>query len=224
MGLKGQIGSICIFSEPLQASQVKMMYSGGPKNYTLFKNEDSVDITDLLSKLVVNYDGKASVDSLCTNLAPSLSLYDGKLNGRRCHLQNIKDTMNLIGGYPTLYLLLENSGKPIPQCSPSFETASPLSSSQKSTEEALDDWIVVPSASSSFSGESSEASLGLSTRVKIAKTGNFFVSALSGKGIGCHFFYDKQLIFTGDLIEGVMMKRSKGGATKWELTLPLQVE
>ncbi|KAG0411077.1 hypothetical protein HPB47_011820 [Ixodes persulcatus] len=152
-GLRGQIGSLCVFSEPLQASQVKIMYTGGPKNYTLFKNEDSVDVADLLAKLVVYYDAKASVDGVCTNLAPTLSQYDGRVTGRYCHTQNVKDIINLIGGYPTLYLLLENSGKPVPKGSPSFETTSPPSSNRPS-EEVVDDWIVVPSASSSFSGKS----------------------------------------------------------------------
>ncbi|XP_037563359.1 neurobeachin-like protein 1 isoform X2 [Dermacentor silvarum] len=150
-GLKGQIGSLCLFSEPLQASQVKMMYTGGPRNYTLFKNEDSVEVAELLGKLVLYYDAKASVDGTCTNLAPSSSLYDGKFTGRYCHTQNVKDTVNLIGGFPTLYVLLENSGKPIPKCSPSFEAAS-TPSSNKASEEIVDDWIVVPSSSSSFSG------------------------------------------------------------------------
>ncbi|KAM7286130.1 neurobeachin-like protein 1 [Ixodes scapularis] len=150
-GLRGQIGSLCVFSEPLQASQVKIMYTGGPKNYTLFKNEDSVEVADLLAKLVVYYDAKASVDGVCTNLAPTLSQYDGRVTGRYCHTQNVKDIINLIGGYPTLYLLLENSGKPVPKGSPSFETTSPPSSNRPS-EEVVDDWIVVPSASSSFSG------------------------------------------------------------------------
>ncbi|EEC02964.1 nbeal1, putative [Ixodes scapularis] len=152
-GLRGQIGSLCVFSEPLQASQVKIMYTGGPKNYTLFKNEDSVEVADLLAKLVVYYDAKASVDGVCTNLAPTLSQYDGRVTGRYCHTQNVKDIINLIGGYPTLYLLLENSGKPVPKGSPSFETTSPPSSNRPS-EEVVDDWIVVPSASSSFSGKS----------------------------------------------------------------------
>nr|XP_037273796.1 LOW QUALITY PROTEIN: neurobeachin-like protein 1 [Rhipicephalus microplus] len=153
-GLKGQIGSLCLFSEPLQASQVKMMYTGGPRNYTLFKNEDSVEVAELLGKLVLYYDAKASVDGTCTNLAPSSSIYDGTFTGRYCHTQNVKDTVNLIGGFPTLYVLLENSGKPIPKCSPSFEAAS-TPSSNKASEEIVDDWIVVPSSSSSFSGPQS---------------------------------------------------------------------
>ncbi|KAH8042416.1 hypothetical protein HPB51_023255 [Rhipicephalus microplus] len=89
-GLKGQIGSLCLFSEPLQASQVKMMYTGGPRNYTLFKNEDSVEVAELLGKLVLYYDAKASVDGTCTNLAPSSSIYDGTFTGRYCHTQNVK--------------------------------------------------------------------------------------------------------------------------------------
>ncbi|KAK8770711.1 hypothetical protein V5799_012829 [Amblyomma americanum] len=150
-GLKGQIGSLCLFSEPLQASQVKMMYTGGPRNYTLFKNEDSVEVSELLGKLVLYYDAKASLDGTCTNLAPTLSLYDGTVRGRYCHTQNVKDTINLIGGFPTLYVLLENSGKPIPKCSPSFETPC-TPSNHRASEELVDDWIVVPSSSSSFSG------------------------------------------------------------------------
>lgn len=149
-GLKGQIGSLCLFSEPLQASQVKMMYTGGPRNYTLFKNEDSVEVSELLGKLVLYYDAKASLDGTCTNLAPTLSLYDGTIKGRYCHTQNVKDTINLIGGFPTLYVLLENSGKPIPKCSPSFETPC-TPSNHRASEELVDDWIVVPSSSSSFS-------------------------------------------------------------------------
>ncbi|XP_077556714.1 neurobeachin-like protein 1 isoform X3 [Haemaphysalis longicornis] len=150
-GLKGQVGSLCLFSEPLQASQVKMMFTGGPRNYTLFKNEDSVEVAELLTRLVLYYDAKASVEGVCTNLAPSSSLYDGKVNGRYCHTQNVKDVINLIGGFPTLYVLLENSGKSIPKCSPSFEAASPPSSRRQASEELVDDWIVVPSSSSSFS-------------------------------------------------------------------------
>ncbi|XP_022079256.1 neurobeachin-like protein 1 [Acanthaster planci] len=114
--LQGQLGSVCVFHDVLQAQQIKKLYALGANNMTLFQSDDS-DISDLSSKLLLYYHGKACRDPVCLDLAPA-HLYNGRLKGHSCDTWDVKDVLNCIGGVQVLFPLLElvtqenETGKP----------------------------------------------------------------------------------------------------------------
>ncbi|XP_038073345.1 neurobeachin-like protein 1 isoform X2 [Patiria miniata] len=102
--LQGQLGSVCVFHDVLTPVQIKKFYALGA-NMTLFQSEDS-DISDLSSKLLLYYHGKACRDLMCLDLAPA-HLYNGRLKGHSCDTWDVKDVLNCIGGVQVLFPLLE---------------------------------------------------------------------------------------------------------------------
>ncbi|XP_075685908.1 neurobeachin-like protein 1 isoform X3 [Rhinoderma darwinii] len=102
--LEGQLGSVLIFHDALQASQVKALYLAGPNSLNPWKSQDT-ELTDLPSKLLVFYTPKACGNHICLDLSPNL--FHGRLTGNKVVNWDIKDMINCIGGLNTLFPLLE---------------------------------------------------------------------------------------------------------------------
>ncbi|XP_063788663.1 neurobeachin-like protein 1 isoform X2 [Pseudophryne corroboree] len=102
--LEGQLGSVLIFHEALQAGQVKALYLAGPNSLSPWKSQDS-ELTDLPSKLLLYYTPKACGNPICLDLSPNL--LHGRLTGNKVMNWDIKDMINCIGGINTLFPILE---------------------------------------------------------------------------------------------------------------------
>ncbi|XP_040297690.1 neurobeachin-like protein 1 isoform X2 [Bufo bufo] len=102
--LEGQLGSVLIFHDALQANQIKALYLAGPNSLSPWKSQDT-ELTDLPSKLLVYYTPKACGNHICLDLSPNL--FHGRLTGNKVVNWDIKDMINCIGGLNTLFPLLE---------------------------------------------------------------------------------------------------------------------
>ncbi|XP_053554652.1 neurobeachin-like protein 1 isoform X2 [Bombina bombina] len=102
--LEGQLGSVLIFHEVLQAAQVKELYLAGPNSLSPWKSQEP-DLADLPSKLLLYYTPKACKSPICLDLSVNLS--HGRLTGNKVVNWDIKDMINCIGGLNTLFPLLE---------------------------------------------------------------------------------------------------------------------
>ncbi|XP_068101120.1 neurobeachin-like protein 1 isoform X2 [Hyperolius riggenbachi] len=102
--LEGQLGSVLIFHDALQAAQVKALYCAGPNSLNLWKSGDS-ELSELPSKLLLYYTPKACGNPICLDLSPNL--LHGRLTGNKVVNWDIKDMINCIGGLNTLFPLLE---------------------------------------------------------------------------------------------------------------------
>ncbi|XP_019379037.1 PREDICTED: neurobeachin-like protein 1 isoform X2 [Gavialis gangeticus] len=102
--LEGQLGSVIIFHEALQPSQVKALYLAGPNCLTPWKPQES-EVADLLSKVLLHYIPKACRTPICLDL--STNLLHGRLTGNKVVNWDIKDMINCIGGLNVLFPLLE---------------------------------------------------------------------------------------------------------------------
>ncbi|XP_066264160.1 neurobeachin-like protein 1 isoform X5 [Branchiostoma lanceolatum] len=102
--LQGQLGSVCVFYDALQPSQVKGLFMAGPNNLALFHHEDA-DITQLADKLVLYYTAKACKDYVCIDL--SGNGLDGRLTGHQCTTWDLKASIKCIGGIQVLFPVLE---------------------------------------------------------------------------------------------------------------------
>ncbi|XP_067686159.1 neurobeachin-like protein 1 [Haliotis asinina] len=139
ISIHGQIGSICVFHDALQPGQVRTLYSQGPNHMNIFSEDP--EVSDLLTKLVVHYNGKACKENVCVDLSPYQN--HGHFTGQRCVTWDIKDVINCIGGIQVLFPLLEQVDKSSPARQDSTDTLSPDSSVSEET----DDWVIVPSSS-----------------------------------------------------------------------------
>ncbi|KYO33403.1 hypothetical protein Y1Q_0008627 [Alligator mississippiensis] len=102
--LEGQLGSVIIFHEALQPSQVKALYLAGPNCLTPWKSQES-EVADLLSKVLLHYIPKACRTPICLDL--STNLLHGRLTGNKVVNWDIKDMINCIGGLNVFFPLLE---------------------------------------------------------------------------------------------------------------------
>uniref|UniRef100_A0A8C5N2A9 Neurobeachin like 1 n=1 Tax=Leptobrachium leishanense TaxID=445787 RepID=A0A8C5N2A9_9ANUR len=102
--LEGQLGSVLIFHEALQAPQVKALYLAGPNSLSPWKIQDS-ELSDLPNKLLLYYTPKACRSPICLDL--SSNLLHGRLTGNEVVNWDIKDMINCIGGLNTLFPILE---------------------------------------------------------------------------------------------------------------------
>ncbi|XP_069839468.1 neurobeachin-like protein 1 isoform X4 [Dendropsophus ebraccatus] len=102
--LEGQLGSVLIFHDALQAGQIKALYLAGPNSLSPWKSQDS-ELADLPSKLLVYYTPKACGNYICLDLSPNQ--FHGRLTGNKVVNWDIKDMINCIGGLNTLFPLLE---------------------------------------------------------------------------------------------------------------------
>uniref|UniRef100_A0A674H6R5 Neurobeachin-like protein 2 n=1 Tax=Taeniopygia guttata TaxID=59729 RepID=A0A674H6R5_TAEGU len=102
--LEGQLGSVIIFHEALQPSQVKALYLAGPNCLTPWKSQEA-EVADLPSKVLLHYTPKACRNPICLDL--SANLLHGRLTGNKVVNWDIKDMINCIGGMNVLFPLLE---------------------------------------------------------------------------------------------------------------------
>jgi hypothetical protein len=68
--MRGLISSLCLFSDNLSASAVKILHRRGPNDLSLFQPK-CPETRDLAPRLFVYYHAKACRGGACTNLAPS---------------------------------------------------------------------------------------------------------------------------------------------------------
>ncbi|NXL54651.1 NBEL2 protein, partial [Podilymbus podiceps] len=102
--LEGHLGSVAIFCEALQQTQVKTLFCAGPNVTSPFTLEG--DLVELSSKLLLYYTPQACRNNICLDLSPSRSL-DGRLTGHKVVNWDIKDVVNCVGGMGMLLPLLE---------------------------------------------------------------------------------------------------------------------
>ncbi|XP_039582492.1 neurobeachin-like protein 2 isoform X2 [Passer montanus] len=102
--LEGHLGSVAIFCEALQQTQVKALFCAGPNVTSPFTLEG--DLVELSSKLLLYYTPQACRNNICLDLSPSHSL-DGRLTGHKVVNWDIKDVVNCVGGMGVLLPLLE---------------------------------------------------------------------------------------------------------------------
>lgn len=150
IALMGQLGSVCVFYEALQPTEIKCLNSFGP-NYSNLLTEDG-ELSDLPGKLLLYYNAKACKDGFCTDLSNNQN--HGQLHGFKCVTWDIKDLLSCVGGIPILFPLLELVDKCQPILNESADITplcerKPMISND--TTELEEDWIVVQSASSAES-------------------------------------------------------------------------
>uniref|UniRef100_A0A672QFN4 Neurobeachin-like protein 2 n=1 Tax=Sinocyclocheilus grahami TaxID=75366 RepID=A0A672QFN4_SINGR len=102
--LQGQLGSVMVFHEPLQASHVKALCSAGPNCISPFKSQEA-ELGDLAPKLLLHYSPKACRKPICLDLSPNM--LHGRLTGNKVVNWDIKDMINCVGGLPVLLPVLE---------------------------------------------------------------------------------------------------------------------
>ncbi|NXP08041.1 NBEL2 protein, partial [Thinocorus orbignyianus] len=102
--LEGHLGSVAIFCEALQQTQVKALFCAGPNVTSPFTLEG--DLVELSSKLLLYYTPQACRNNICLDLSPSHGL-DGRLTGHKVVNWDIKDVVNCVGGMGVLLPLLE---------------------------------------------------------------------------------------------------------------------
>uniref|UniRef100_H0VBD3 Neurobeachin like 1 n=1 Tax=Cavia porcellus TaxID=10141 RepID=H0VBD3_CAVPO len=87
--LEGQLGSVIIFCEALQPSQVKVLYLAGPNCLSPWKCQES-DMADLPGNILLHYTAKACKNSICLDL--STNCLHGRLTGNKVVNWDIKVT------------------------------------------------------------------------------------------------------------------------------------
>uniref|UniRef100_A0A6I8N9W9 Neurobeachin-like protein 2 n=1 Tax=Ornithorhynchus anatinus TaxID=9258 RepID=A0A6I8N9W9_ORNAN len=102
--LEGQLGSVAVFHEALQASHVKNLHASGPNETSPFKPDS--ELHELSGKLLLYYTPQACRNNICLDLAPGQSL-DGRLTGHKVVNWDVKDVVNCVGGMGALLPLLE---------------------------------------------------------------------------------------------------------------------
>ncbi|CAM5094801.1 unnamed protein product [Eretmochelys imbricata] len=102
--LEGHLGSVSIFCEALQQTQVKALFSSGPNVTSPLKPEG--DFLELSSKLLLYYTPQACKNNICLDLSPNRG-FDGRLTGHKVVNWDIKDVVNCVGGMGVLLPLLD---------------------------------------------------------------------------------------------------------------------
>ncbi|XP_078407580.1 neurobeachin-like protein 1 isoform X1 [Cetorhinus maximus] len=146
--LEGQLGSVLVFHDALQSSQVKALYLSGPNCISPLKAQES-ELTDLTSKLLLHYTPKACKSPICLDLSPNL--FHGRLTGHKVVNWDIKDMINCTGGLNVLFPLLEqmsNLGTQGFVKNGDNHGAADFVTPEASTP-AEGDWVVVPSTRAS---------------------------------------------------------------------------
>ncbi|KAJ8252990.1 hypothetical protein GJAV_G00207940 [Gymnothorax javanicus] len=138
--LRGQLGGVMVFHEPLQAAHVKALCSAGPNCISPFKSQES-ELGDLPSKLLLHYSPKACRNPICLDLSPNV--LHGRLTGNKVVNWDIKDMINCVGGLPVLFPVLEQLAVLPPDLTsepPGSEFITPDLATP-----AEGDWVILPS-------------------------------------------------------------------------------
>ncbi|XP_071320781.1 neurobeachin-like protein 1 isoform X3 [Trachinotus anak] len=140
--LQGQLGSVMVFHEPLQANHIKAICSAGPNCISPFKAQES-ELGDLSSKLLLHYSPKACRNPICLDLSPNM--LHGRLTGNKVVNWDIKDMINCVGGLPVLFPVLEQ----LALVTPDQHAGDPATGSDFITPDvttpADGDWVILPS-------------------------------------------------------------------------------
>uniref|UniRef100_A0A673H021 Neurobeachin-like protein 2 n=1 Tax=Sinocyclocheilus rhinocerous TaxID=307959 RepID=A0A673H021_9TELE len=139
--LQGQLGSVMVFHEPLQASHVKALCSSGPNCISPFKSQEA-ELGDLAPKLLLHYSPKACRKAICLDLSPNM--LHGRLTGNQVVSWDIKDMINCVGGLPVLLPVLEQ----LTLLTPDLHHADPSGSEVITPDSATPsdgDWVILPS-------------------------------------------------------------------------------
>ncbi|XP_075820546.1 neurobeachin-like protein 2 isoform X1 [Microtus pennsylvanicus] len=102
--LEGELGTVAIFHEALQASALQVLHVLGPNEPAPFKPEG--ELHELGAKLLLHYSPQACKSNICLDLSPGHGL-DGRLTGHRVETWDVKDVVNCVGGMGALLPLLE---------------------------------------------------------------------------------------------------------------------
>ncbi|CAH1788242.1 unnamed protein product [Owenia fusiformis] len=143
VSLHGQLGSVCVFHEAVTPAQSKGLYIKGANSLNLFQSEDSA-ILELPAKLLLHYNAKACKENFVVDLSHNDN--HGRLKGRHCVTRDIKDVINCVGGLQVLFPLVEQVNS-LPACQLSKELIPVRPISPPHSEDAIGDWVVVPSSS-----------------------------------------------------------------------------
>ncbi|XP_078085110.1 neurobeachin-like protein 1 isoform X3 [Mustelus asterias] len=147
--LEGQLGSVLVFHDALQSSQVKALYLSGPNCISPLKPQDS-ELADLTSKLLLHYTPKACKSPICLDLSPNL--FHGRLTGHKVVNWDIKDMINCVGGLDVLSPLLEQmsnlGGQGLLKHGDNSHGAADFVTPEACTP-AEGDWVVIPSTRAS---------------------------------------------------------------------------
>ncbi|XP_068790145.1 neurobeachin-like protein 2 isoform X3 [Struthio camelus] len=148
--LEGHLGSVAIFYEALQQTQVKALFSAGPNVTSLLKLEG--DFGELSSKLLLYYTPQACRNNICLDLSPNHG-FDGRLTGHRVVNWDVKDVVNCVGGMGVLLPLLEQV----------------VAKPEESGEEPETDDLVGPELTSSRSAQGMLIPLGKSSESRLER-------------------------------------------------------
>ncbi|XP_030637055.1 neurobeachin-like protein 1 [Chanos chanos] len=138
--LQGQLGSVMVFHEALQANHIKAICSAGPNCISPFKTQEA-ELGDLSTKLLLHYSPKACRNPICLDLSPNA--LHGRLTGNKVVNWDIKDMINCVGGLPVLLPILEQLTLMTPD-----QQADPAGSefiTPDSATPAEGDWVILPS-------------------------------------------------------------------------------
>ncbi|CAH6777630.1 neurobeachin-like protein 2 isoform X2 [Phodopus roborovskii] len=102
--LEGELGTVAIFHEALQAPALRALCVLGPNEPAPFKPEG--ELQELGAKLLLHYSPQACKNNICLDLSPGHGL-DGRLTGHRVETWDVKDVVNCVGGMGALLPLLE---------------------------------------------------------------------------------------------------------------------
>ncbi|XP_051986217.1 neurobeachin-like protein 1 isoform X2 [Xyrauchen texanus] len=143
--LQGQLGSVMVFHEALQATHVKSFCSAGPNCISPFKSQEA-ELGDLATKLLLHYSPKACRNPICLDLSPNL--LHGRLTGNKVVNWDIKDMINCVGGLPVLLPILEQLTLLTPELHHIDHSGSEYITPDPATS-ADGDWVILPSNRSS---------------------------------------------------------------------------
>lgn len=94
--LRGLLSSVCIFSDALSSSMVRLLHKKGPNDLSIFQPK-SHDTHDLASKLYIYYHAKACRDGVCVDLSQAHVAdknFHGQFKGQHYVTWNIKVSMS----------------------------------------------------------------------------------------------------------------------------------
>uniref|UniRef100_A0A4W3HXN9 Neurobeachin-like protein 2 n=1 Tax=Callorhinchus milii TaxID=7868 RepID=A0A4W3HXN9_CALMI len=106
--LEGQLGSVLVFHDALQPSQIKALYLAGPNCIAPFKSQDT-ELADLPNKLLLHYTPKACKSPICLDLSPNL--FHGRLTGHKVVNWDIKVSTSVLIAVSTDVIELGTLGR-----------------------------------------------------------------------------------------------------------------
>lgn len=101
--LMGQMSSCFVLHDTITDIQARLLHELGPNNFYI-NWLDIVELNDLKSKFLFNYDAKCCKDLTCFDL--SSNKLNGKFSGEIMSCSNFKESLNAIGSIQAFYPML----------------------------------------------------------------------------------------------------------------------